>query len=386
MQHEFDNTFESLLRRVATRNEGEVLPENAAHLDADSLSAFAENALPDTTRALFTSHLADCSDCRQILVNFATIQEAEESEIVETKAASPAQPTWSERFTRWFALPNLGYAAAALTVLFVGVFAFVVLQSRQQKPVEIAAQMEPETEEEKAEKKLRSTRTQPVQPEPTIESTPEVLPDAANLADLGNANSAENSNQNADQSPNRGLPPSYRVIQGQTNGAETTARQREPESPRESNRAANTSNSAPAGSANTLAAQPTPTANVNPPNGKTAALVAPSPTNQTNVEEKARDEAATQVAGAPALDTQNNQARPAATLRNTVAGRNVGGKTFQKLDGVWRDAAYNGQTTVMVARGSDEYKKLDSGLRSISDSFRGETVIIVWQGKAYRIR
>ncbi|HEX8194872.1 MAG TPA: zf-HC2 domain-containing protein [Pyrinomonadaceae bacterium] len=385
MQHEFDNTFESLLRRVATRNGGEVLPENAAHLDADSISAFAENALPDTTRARFTAHLADCSDCRQILVNFASIQEAEESEIVETQSVSPAQPTWSERFTRWFALPNLGYAAAALTVLFVGVFAFVAFQSQQQKPAEIAVQIETETEEEKAEKKLRSTRTQPVQPEPTIESTPEVLPDAANLADLGNANSAENSNQNADQSPNRGLPPSYRVIQGQAAGTET-ARQREPESPRESNRPANTSNSASGGSANTLAAQPTPTANVNPPNGKTAAPAAPSPANQTNVEEKASGEAATQVAGSPALDAQNNQARPAAPLRNTVAGRSVGGKTFQNLDGVWRDPAYNGQTTVMVARGSDEYKKLDGGLRSIAESFRGETVIIVWQGKAYRIR
>ena len=384
MQHEFDNTFESLLRRVASRKAGEVLPENAAHLDADSLSAFAENALPDTTRAQFTAHLADCSDCRQILVNFASIQEAEESEIIETKAVSPAQPTWSERFTRWFALPNLGYAAAALTVLFVGVFAFVALQSRQQKPAEIAAQIETETEEEKAEKKLRSTRTQPVQPEPTIESTPEALPDAANLTDLGNTNPVENSNQNADQSPNRGLPPSYRVIQGQANGTETP-RQREPESPRESNRSANTSNSAPGGSTNTLAAQPTPPANANPPSGKVVALAAPSPTNQTNVEEKAGDDARSQLAEAQALKTESNPARPAATTRN-AAGRTIGGKTFHNLDGVWRDAGYNGQTTVMIARGSDEYKKLDGGLRSIADNFRSETVIVVWQGKAYRIR
>jgi hypothetical protein len=45
-----------------------------------------------------------------------------------------------------------------------------------------------------------------------------------------------------------------------------------------------------------------------------------------------------------------------------------------------------GQKTTNVSRGSDEYKKLDAGLRSIADSFSGETVIIVWQGKAYRIR
>jgi hypothetical protein len=65
--------------------------------------------------------------------------------------------------------------------------------------------------------------------------------------------------------------------------------------------------------------------------------------------------------------------------------RSVGGRTFQKKDGVWYDGAYHGQATINVHRGTDAYKKLDSGLRSIADSLGG-TVVTVWKGKAYRIQ
>lgn len=381
MQHEFDNTFESLLRRVALRKAGEVLPENAAHLDADSLSAFAENALPDTTRARFTAHLADCSDCRQILVNFASIQEAEESEIVETKALSPAQPTWSERFRRWFALPNLGYAAAALTVLFVGVFAFVALQSRQEKQAPQVAQIEIE-DEVKAEQKRRRERTPPVQPEPTVESTPEVLQDVAtNFTELENANVAENTNQNAEQSPNQGLPPSVRATRGQQSNSGEIAR-KEPGAVKESTRSTSVSNANAAGATVSASPAPTPPVTAKSSPEKAVAPAAPLP-NNSDAQEKLADQRQ-ETAESLNLRKQTNPAGSAP--KKPIAARTIGNRTFQNLDGVWRDNAYGGQTTVMVTRGSDEYKKLDGGLRSITDSFRGETVIIVWQGKAYRIR
>jgi hypothetical protein len=385
MQQDFDNTFESLLRRASTRQPSEVLPENASHLDADSISAFAENALPDAARIRFAAHFADCSDCRQILINFAAIQEAEENETVETKPAVSAQPTWSERFTRWFAIPNLGYAAAALTVLFVGVFAFVALQSRQQEPVQEMAQVEIETEEARAEKQRRSARTAPVQPEPTVESTPEALPEAAtNFAETGNANLAENTNQNAEQSPNNGLPPSYRVIKGENNSGAETARQKEPESQKESNRASNTANNAPGGTASTVAARPTPTTSANLSKSGTIASAAPT---ANKVEEKsARDQATEQTAPAPAVGIQQSSKRSVTVNESSALKmRSVGNKTFQNLDGVWRDKDYNGQAVNSVSRGSEEYKKLDNGLRSVADSFKGATVIIIWQGKAYRI-
>lgn len=385
MQHEFDNTFESLLRRAAARSAGEVLPENDAHLDADSISAFAENALPDATRAHSAAHLADCSDCRQILVNFSSIQEAEESEIVETKAASAVHSTWSERFAGWFALPTLGYAAAALVVLFVGVFAFVALQSRQEKQAPQVAQAEVELEDK--EERRRSTRAQIAQPEPTVENTPEAQPtETPSEADLNASILNENSNRTEEESPNRGLPPSVVITRGQANAVEATNR-RDPEPQRDSNRVANTSNTAPGSNANTLVTQQTSTVNSNSASGSTAAgAPPPNPIVKPKAEKKEPDQEQAQIADATPLETRNNQARSVAVPeKQAIRTRSVGGRNFQNLDGVWRDSAYDGQATVNVSRGSDEYKKLDGGLRSIADSFRSATVIIVWQGKAYRI-
>jgi hypothetical protein len=65
--------------------------------------------------------------------------------------------------------------------------------------------------------------------------------------------------------------------------------------------------------------------------------------------------------------------------------RSYGGRTFENRNGVWTDTAYRGQATTNVRRGSEDYKKLDSGLRSIADQLSG-TIIVVWKEKAYRIQ
>ncbi len=63
----------------------------------------------------------------------------------------------------------------------------------------------------------------------------------------------------------------------------------------------------------------------------------------------------------------------------------VGGKTFKRANGVWTDSAYHGQSTKNISRGTNEYKKLDYGLRSIVENIGG-TVIVVWKEKAYRVQ
>lgn len=45
----------------------------ASHLDADELSAFAENALPVKARLRVTEHLSDCGNCRQTLALLSTL-------------------------------------------------------------------------------------------------------------------------------------------------------------------------------------------------------------------------------------------------------------------------------------------------------------------------
>ena len=73
--------------------------------------------------------------------------------------------------------------------------------------------------------------------------------------------------------------------------------------------------------------------------------------------------------------------------------RQISGKTFNRMNGVWIDSAYNKSLgtnmglppTRNIWRGSDEYRKLDKPVRIIAESLQGP-VIIVWKDGAYRIQ
>ncbi|MCU1287772.1 MAG: hypothetical protein JWN60_1, partial [Acidobacteria bacterium] len=78
-------------------------------------------------------------------------------------------------------------------------------------------------------------------------------------------------------------------------------------------------------------------------------------------------------------------AKKASEKSANESSRQTGGKTFSRRENAWYDSAYKGQSTTNVSRGSGDYKKLDSGLRSIADSLGG-TVVVVWKGRAYRIQ
>jgi len=76
----------------------------------------------------------------------------------------------------------------------------------------------------------------------------------------------------------------------------------------------------------------------------------------------------------------------AAREEESSAGRKVvGGKTFERKQRVWYDTMYSGHPTINVRRGTSEFNKLDSGLRSIANSLSG-VAVIVWGAKAYRIQ
>jgi hypothetical protein len=79
-------------------------------------------------------------------------------------------------------------------------------------------------------------------------------------------------------------------------------------------------------------------------------------------------------------------AKKAAREEESSAGtRAVGGKTFERKQGVWYDVAYQGRPTINIRRGSAEFNKLDAGLKSIANSLSG-TAVIVWGAKAYRVQ
>jgi len=73
MELEFDKEIDALLRKANRASPAADGAPAAAHLDPDELAAFAENALPDRTRQMYMTHLADCDGCRKMLSGFVSI-------------------------------------------------------------------------------------------------------------------------------------------------------------------------------------------------------------------------------------------------------------------------------------------------------------------------
>src|SRR5687768_14519476 len=104
MEIEFDKEIDAILRKarvgVETAPKGE-------HLDADAIAAFAENALPQKVKALYTVHFADCGRCRKFLSQAMAWPPS------EPKAAAVVAPVIGSS-TSWFAnlfkTPNLALA------------------------------------------------------------------------------------------------------------------------------------------------------------------------------------------------------------------------------------------------------------------------------------
>ena len=71
-----------------------------------------------------------------------------------------------------------------------------------------------------------------------------------------------------------------------------------------------------------------------------------------------------------------------------VETRVVSGRTFRRRGSAWVDTAYEpSRATISVARGSEQYRSLvadEPGIRAIAEQLGGE-VVVVWNGRAYRL-
>jgi hypothetical protein len=69
--------------------------------------------------------------------------------------------------------------------------------------------------------------------------------------------------------------------------------------------------------------------------------------------------------------------------------RSVAGRTFKKERGIWVDTAYDSSTRIRnLARGSESFRAFvadEPAINTIAEQLDGE-VIVVWKGRAYRIR
>jgi hypothetical protein len=413
MEVDFDKQIDTILRDLAKGNfAAEALPKS--HLEADEFSAFAENALPAKARLRVTEHLADCSKCRKILTTLVTLNIEAESETIHEKArtivAAPAIP-W---YRQLFAFPQLAFTMGALVLVFGGMIGYLVMQSANEAQVNVA-QADKTTEKTIGPSGAGSDgEGRVVETYSSNSNTASSTNTAANIA-APTANTAANSSSpvssdnyltdkqtdpaatpaapvatapttvgpeveaktaeklDADLKTNKDLakeevvnkksgdPPASKVANEQTTADDVNVSRQQVQSEAPVQMQRNQNNvMMPDGSNQT---------------GRNMPLPAPMRKSETR-----RDDNESRGAESGGERAKNKVAEKKPEVLKTV-----GSKTFRFENGIWTDSAYKGGSTKSIRRGSNEYKKLDIGLRNIGDSF-SETVIVAWGGKNYKIQ
>ena len=370
MELEFDKEIDAILRKARSGKGVAGTAAASPHLDADTIAAFVENALPPRSKMLYMEHIADCDRCRRVLSQTVLLNSGHGVETAEAETQPDMTPAaiipW---YKRLFATPALAAAMGAVILAFSGILGYVVLQERSRPNAEIS----------------RATEPGPVQggpfyggeaDYPTANKPSSAV--AANSAAMPPISSAANTAANTAISANRADASSLSAANTRTDS------EPKPETFSDERR--------------TAAAAPPPA----PTGGVPATASGDAKSDDGNL--KAKEEDAI-IASKSADDRMVRDMPPAAKKSGPVRSgpsnaqvqmqtqnvitenslRTVNGKSFDRRGGVWYDLAYKGQSAKKVSRGSSEYKDLDGGLRNIAETLDG-TVVVMWKEKAYRIQ
>lgn len=432
MEIDFDKEIDSLLRRASRRGERasfETSAQEEIHLDADELSAFAENSLPAATRSAFAAHLVDCARCRKIATSITTPTPFAESSSEESAREAIAEdsslpvtrmpeikktPGWRERLSAIFAPPVLIYGVPALVLLFVGIAAFVALRTdRSDEQLTVARREEP-TIERMVETNDNSNMAT-ANPSGTNGASSN-----ANMSGMSTANAnTMNSNMGAIESnagnissgtngaattegragnatPDFAPPPPPPAIAPQTFGTPTQSRASDSLSNQttDDSIAARTGSAQPNARTRNMNAGPMPQQQQAAPIGGREArdeservAVAPSspPVSESATTRRSRNTPSRRAtAGRGQADSENDERADTDAPTRAVAGR-----TFRRQGGAWVDTAYRaGAATVNVTRGSEQFRALAADepvIGRVAAQLGGEVIVVV-RGRAYRIR
>ncbi|MBL8181991.1 MAG: hypothetical protein JNL64_10325 [Blastocatellia bacterium] len=359
MELEFDKEMDALLRRAR----GETAAAVGDHIDADAISAFAENALPDAMRRVYMSHLADCDRCRkQLSFSISTMETAAPTAATQEAAvvATATESLWS----RFFRAPNLAMVMGALVLMFGSLLGYLALQNPSSQNATVATANKPESRADgtAAQSFEAPNASAPAANVPMTAATPgngvaAVPPTGTSADDLAKGRSvASTATESTTADAITGgetmpaakpVPPSAPATQPSLSGG--VPADREVTTSKDEDKAV--------AKADDYTRDGTP---------RTPKKVNEGPT-RGNMSIQQQIENNTQVYEMP------------------VRKRSAGGRTFEDRNGVWTDTAYRGQAVTVYKRGSEPYKKLDSGIRSIADQLGG-TVIIVAGSRAYKIQ
>jgi len=405
-----DAEMDVLLRRFAKAASAVKATD---HLDADELNAFAEGALPIAARSRYVSHLADCDDCRRAVTELAAASGRIEEMAVPASPSTPTGPWW-QKIGALFAPTQLRYAAfAAVLVAAVGI-AFVVWRKSQgpssflgaetqqtrgedaraispsQEPVAngVAREQSPAPAIAKAIPQLTPAPfVDQKQPETTAVSPPPPPKPVDTLARNDTASSSVSAGRGAETAANAGAPSYAPAPSVETERADTRNREQQnlnlihgPQRGESNEKYKDLDNSRGAGDfAKARDEDRARTSNDQP--------VAKEENKNTTAARQRSEPGTASLAGRPAAGERQEEPKSDKSGPPEEADtRSVGGRKFKRQGNAWIDVKLKSSMSIKtISRGSDEFEKLDAGLRSISQQFGGP-VVVVWKGKAYRIQ
>ncbi len=414
------------MRRFATRNVG--ANGGGSHLDADELNAFAEGVLPAAARARYISHLAECDHCRRQVADLSIASGA-----VARAEQKVVEPDRVGLWGRLFALPMLRYAAIAAALVVVAGVTFVALRQRSQSTESLMVKNEGDQSATYATTPLADSNNSVAQPsispstapaandylEPGKVPAPAVAQPTASQSSAGvldrqeTLRSADNTTAPAGPMKEAAKLPEVATKAGEESRV-AKAMPYSPPPPGEKQALSQVQTQSSGG----YAASPGGPRQQQNQNQNQNFVLQPEnkPVVRSDRERDAvkdarlddRDRKSEQAIlagrasdekskGGPSRNMDNvannrasNEARrnePAKTdgadSEDKSETRSAGGHKFKRQGNAWVDQKFKSSMSLKtVARGSDEFSSLDSGLRSIAQQIGGE-VIVVWKGKAY---
>jgi len=379
MKQETNNEMDLLLRRLGRRQDV-FTPGN--HLDPDELNAYAENALPAAARARYTEHLAECSPCRELVVQLS----ASAGVVVAPQTATVLEPSALRKFLASLFSPMvLRYAVPALGLIVVAAIGVFVLnqnrtardyvsqvQNEQAKPAAAEPVGPPQQEQATKTDDSSISKDSRVAGKTAPQSTPAPITENAPAGAVAqNAPAPKPESQPATAAPAESRPanPAATTEEKQQKN-EDISRQKEAE-------------------VKVAEAEESKKNFILDKDEKRADEPRRSGMTPGAAKSKVIASADSVSRGAGTITTQS-RARGERDDKDTSAEtKTVAGHHFRKQGDVWIDTAYDRSGISMtVSRGSERYQSLiadEPAIKTIADQLDGE-IIVVWKGRAYRIR
>ena len=366
--------------------------ESGTHLDADELNSFAEGLVPELARVRYVEHLADCSNCRRLVVS---LTQASGHLSANPLADKQSGPGFWQRMTAVFSPQVLRYAGPALVL--TAVIAIGLLAWRQQRNQEFIAQQQPGIRE-----------TYSAQPQTTGETANTSGKDTS-LAPQAAADSKQRTDSSKTSNNPQSVPGEVAKPQQENSGlfADVPAsRDKVPAPPPAALEPEETGTKpffSPEPKAGTYTSGRTVVSDLK----KAEASKEEQPADRL-AQQRERDESNFKRGNenevqrdAPKVGAASGPRRaeapmiasraPAKSKKDSDSDemRSVSGRQFRRQGNVWVDSSYeSSRATINVTRGSEQFRALvadEPGIRAIANQLGGE-VIVVWKGKAYRIR